>query len=433
MKRVFSLALAALLLAGCTAAPADSGASSAAVTSETSTAQEAETAAAAPSPAAALRPLWLGDEKQYYMNEMVTGELIRYQVADLINHVTEVPCDVEGCAHDSESCPAVFRRGECDRVFVLDDDTLVAFTNNQFPETEDSQVILLDRNCQNRRVAATIPNSSFLSLGYDVASVPYTDGQYLYCSGWQDGYGNQAAMFRVDLETGESSNLLESAPAQGLQFLGALDNQFVFSESDLTYPEPTGDLMADALTAPTGTITHWLFDPYTGEWKAFQTYTSDDGSLDRMYSAIVDGQYYQVDQEAGSISVVDPVTGEAKLITDQYPTDQLQGSFAIQGTVQGWLLFYESPMVHLETGEIREKPNLPDNYWNGSAHQPNIYLNLGDILLVDCRYEPYTRTIIGTDGTPYTTDVEHEYLGLISTEDFLNGVPNYTEVGEYII
>ena len=130
--------------------------------------------------------------------------------------------------------------------------------------------------------------------------------------------------------------------------------------------------------------------------------------------------------------MVDPYTGEARLLTDQYPTDQLQGSFLIQDTVQNWLLFYApAPMVNLQTGEIREKPNLPDNYWNGSSHQPNIYLNLGDTLLVDCRYEPYTRTVVGTDGTPYTIDTEHEYLGLISAEDFLNGVPNYTEVGEY--
>lgn len=437
MKRVFSLALAALLLAGCTAAPADGSASSAAVTAETSTAQEAETTAAAPSSAAVLRPLWLGDEKQYYMNEMVTGELIRYRVADLTNHITDVPCNVEGCAHDSESCPAVFRRGECDRVFVLNDDTLVAFTNNQFSGTEDSQVVLLDRNCQNRRVAATIPNSSFLSLGYDVASVPYTDGQYLYCSGWQDGYGNQAAMFRVDLETGESSNLLESAPAQGLQFLGALDSQFVFSESDLTYPEPTGDLMADALTAPTGTITHWLFDPYTGEWKAFQTYTSEEWNLRLLDVCIVDGQYYFTDRTTGILSVIDSDTGEKTEITDQLPTadrDDHSVDYGIEANLNGWLLFYDLPVIiNINTNEVRQRAYLPDNYWNGSSHQPNIYLNLGDTLLVDCRYEPYTRTIIGTDGTPYTTDVEHEYLGLISTEDFLNGVPNYTEVGEYII
>ena len=41
MKRVFSLALAALLLAGCTTAPADGSASSSTVTTEISTAQEA--------------------------------------------------------------------------------------------------------------------------------------------------------------------------------------------------------------------------------------------------------------------------------------------------------------------------------------------------------------------------------------------------------
>ena len=431
MKRVFSLALAALLLAGCTAAPAPET-NETAGTSATAETPTANTAASGD--AQSLRPLLLGDGKQYYMDEMVTGELIRYRVADLVSHVTEFPCAVEGCTHDSESCPAVFRRGECDRVFVLDDDTLVALTNNQFPETEDSLVVLLDRDCQNRRVAATIPNSNFLSLGYGASDSPYTDGHYLYCFGHKNDQNRSemiSALFRIDTQSGEVTDLLESAPAQDLQFLGALGNQFVFSQSDVTFPEPTGDLIADAAAAPTGTDTHWLFNPYTGEWKVFQTYTSDDGSLSRIYSIIVEGQYYQVDQEAGSVSVVDPVTGEARLLTDQYPTDQLKGSFSIQDVVQGWLLFYESPMVNLETGEIREKPKLPDNYWNGYAHQPNIYLNLGDTLLVDCRYEPYTRTVIGTDGTPYTIDAEHEYLGLISTEDFLSGVPNYTEVGEY--
>lgn len=429
MKRVFSLALAALLLAGCTAAPA-SETSETASTSATMETPAANTAISGDTQS--LRPLQLGDEKQYYMDEMVSGGLIRYRVADLVSHVTEVPCNLEGCAHDSESCPAVFRRGECDRVFVLDDDTLVALTNNQFPETEDSFVVLLDRDCQNRRVVATIPDASFLSLGFGASDCPYTDGQYLYCFGYKNGYGENDALFRIDPESGAVTDLLENAPVQDVQFLGALGTQFVFSQSDVTYPDATGDLMADAPAEPTGTTTHWLFNPYTSEWKVFQTYTSDDGSLTRMYSIIVDGQYYQVDCEAGSVSVVDPDTCEAKLLTDQYPTDQLQGSFTIQGAVQDWLLFYApSPMINLQTGEIREKPNLPDNYWNGSAHQPNIYLNLGDTLLVDCRYEPYTRTVIGTDGTPYTVDTEHEYLGLISAEDFLNGVPNYTEVGEY--
>lgn len=428
MKRVFSLTLAALLLAGCTAAPASEANETASSTATTETSVTATPTADDTQP---LRPLQLGDEKQYYMNEMVTGELIRYWVADLTTHTTAIPCDVAGCTHDSESCPAVFRRGECDRVFVLDDDTLVAFTNNQFPETEDSQVILLDRNCQNRRVVATVSQANFFSLGEDSSFSPYTDGQYLYCLGYTK---DQNTLFRIDTASGTVTDLLGDAPARDLFLLGAVGGQFVFSQSDLTYPDSTVDPDAEAPAEPTGTDTHWLFDPHTGTWTEFRRHTSDDGSLHRMYCAIVDGQYYQIDREAGSISVIDPQTGEATLLTDQYPTDQLQGSYLIQGIVEDWLIFYApSPMVNLQTGEIREKPNLPDNYWNGSAHQPNICLNLGDTLLVDCRYEPYTRTVIGTDGTPYTVDAEHKYLGLISAEDFLNGVPNYTEVGEYVL
>lgn len=431
MKRFFSLALAALLLAGCTAAPADSQNA----TSDTPATAEAPAATTATTAAQTLRPLLLGDEKQYYMDEMVTGELIRYRVADLVNHVTEVPCDVEGCTHDSESCPAVFRRGECDRVFVLDDDTLVAFTNNQFPETEDSLVVLLDRNCQNRRVFTTIPNSCFLSLGYGAADCPYTDGQYLYCPGYKNGYGENEAMFRIDMSSGEVTDLLENAPVQDVRFLGALGSRFVFSQSDVTYPEPTGDLAVDALAAPTGTDTHWLFDPYTNEWKVFQTYSSDDWNLELLDFCIVDGQYYFVDRTAGILSVVDPSTGEKTEITDQLPTadrNDYTAHYLIEANLNDWLLFYDhSILVNEKTKEVRQRAYLPDNYWNGSSHQPNIYLNLGDTLLVDCRYEPYTRTVVGTDGTPYTIDTEHEYLGLISAEDFLNGVPNYTEVGEY--
>lgn len=429
MKRVFSLALAALLLAGCTATPATEESKSAG-TSTTAETPAADTTS--DSGGKTLRPLYAGDEKQYYMYEIVSDELIRYRVADLVNHVTDVPCDVEGCTHDSESCPAVFRRGECDLVFVLDDNALVAFTNNGFPSEEDTQVVLLDRDCQNRRTVANVENAAFVALGGEAGGFPYTDGQYLYCFGYKNGFGEQNSLFRIDTANGEVTDLLENAPVQGLLLMGALDQYFVFFQSDVTYTDPVTDPTATGTEViATGTTTHWLFNPYTDEWKVFQTYSSDDGSLDRMYSIIIDGQYYQIDREVGSVSVVAPDTGEAKLITDQYPVDQLQSHLIIQDKVQDWLLFYESPMVNLETGEIRQKPSLPENYWNGSSHQPNIYLNLGDTLLVDCRYEPYTRTTIGSDGTPYTVDTEHKYLGLISTEDFLNGVPNYTEVGEY--
>ena len=87
MKRVFSLALTALLLAGCTAAPADGNQSSAAVTAETAAAQ-ASTGNGEP-----LRLLQHGDEKQYYFRESVdnTETLLRYRIADLTQYNDYIP------------------------------------------------------------------------------------------------------------------------------------------------------------------------------------------------------------------------------------------------------------------------------------------------------------------------------------------------------
>ena len=429
MKRVFSLALAALLLAGCTAAPTDSSASSSAVTVETSTAQEAESTAATPAPAEALRPLWLGDEKQYYMDEMVTGELIRYRVADLVNHVADVPCDVEGCAHDSESCPAVFRRGECDRVFVLDEDTLVYFGNNAYPETTDSQVVFVDRQCQNPRTVATVTDATFSALGYDNSTSPYTDGTYLYCLGYHGGYGGQTALFRIDPTTGETVDLLENVDVPIDLLLGAIDSKFVLIQFE---QETSPDNSEGFTSAETQRIMHWLFDPATGALQQLASYDTPRGVLDSYTAEILDGTYYQVDWVAGTASTLDPETGEAYRFAENIPAEYREGNHWVDDKVGDWLDFsYPMVMINVKTGEVRQRPALPDNYWNGGAHQPSIHLNLGDTLLVDCRYEPYTRTDIGPDGTPATVETSKGYLGLISAEDFLNGVPNYTEVGEY--
>lgn len=431
MKRVFSLALAALLLAGCTAAPADSSASSAAVTAENSTTQEAETTAATSTPAQPLEPLRVGDEQQYYMTDMLPGGLIRCWTADLKGHQSHVLCDVEGCPHDSLDCPAVFVRGDMDRVFVLDEDTLVYFGNNAFPETSDSPVVFVDRQCQNPRTVATVTDATFSALGYDNSTSPYTDGTYLYCLGYHGGYGGQTTLFRIDPSTGETVDLLENVDVPMNLLLGAVGSKFVLIQFE---QEPSPDNSEGFTSAATQRIVHWLFDPATGALQQLASYDTPRGVLDSYTAEILDGTYYQVDWAAGTASILDPETGEAHLFAENIPAEYREGNHWVDDKVGDWLVFsYPMVMINVKTGEVRQRPVLPDNYWNGGAHQPNIYLNLGDTLLVDCRYEPYTRTIIGTDGTPYTVDVEHEYLGLISTEDFLNGVPNYTEVGEYII
>lgn len=427
MKRVFSLTLAALLLAGCTAAPAGSSDSSAAVTAETSAIQEPESIS--PAPTQPLRPLRVGDERQYYMTEMLSGGLIRYRVADLTTHQTAIPCTIEGCPHDTEDCPATFRRGECDGVYVLDDSTLVAFTNNHFPETQDSSVVFLDRNCQNRRVVATVTDATFDALGDDNATSPYTDGTYLYCLGYHGGYGGKAALFRIDPGTGETVDLLENVDVPIDMLLGAVGSQFILIQFEQEAPPENTE---EFTSATTRRIVHWLFDPATGAIQQLAAYDTPRGVLDSYTAEILEGTYYQVDWTTGTASTLTPETGEAHRFAENIPAAYREGNHWVDDKVGDWLVFsYPMVMINVKTGEVRERPPLPDNYWNGAPHQPRIYLNLGDTLLVDCRYEPYTRIDMGPDGTPATVETSQAYLGLICADDFLNGVPYYTEVGEY--
>ncbi len=421
MKRAFSLALTALLLAGCTAAPAASGSAASTATAETPAA-EAAAPAASTEP---LQPLQLGDEKQYYMVEDVKGNdsLLRYRVADLTDCSERIPCDIAGCTHDSEDCPAVAQRAFGNRLWVLDDNTLLSL---QYSDEDFSTTLtLMNRDCQNRRVLATLD-------GYDLFSsvnATYTDGSALYSYGRQE---NQEGIYRVDLENGKITEVQPFSTVYSLPILGTIGRNFVLKTSDLTYPEPTGDLGADATALPTGTVTHSLLNVDTGEMRELYTYSSDAWNLSNLDAYVVDGQYYQIDRAAGTLSTVDPDTGEVRQISDGLPTadrNTYTSDYQPEAVLHGWMVFYRLPViVNVETGEVRQRIDLPENYWNGYGHQPSIYLQLQDRLLVDCRYEPYTRTGIGTDGTPYTINTERTYLGLISIDDFLNGVPNYTEV-----
>lgn len=426
MKRAFSLALTALLLAGCTAAPTTSGDAAASAAPAPSPAAEntEATAAASTEP---LQPLQPGDEKQYYMAEDVKGNdsLLRYRVADLTDCSERIPCDIAGCTHDSEDCPAVAQRAFGNRLWVLDDNTLLSL---QYSDEDFSTTLtLMNRDCQNRRVLATLD-------GYDLFSsvnAAYTDGSALYSYGRQE---NQEGIYRVDLENGKITEVQPFSTVYSLPILGTIGRNFVLKTSSITYPEPTGDLEADATALPTGTVTHSLLNVDTGEVRELYTYSSDDWNLDTLDAHVVNGQYYQIDRVAGILNTIDPDTGEVRQITDQLPITEpdAYANYMPQAVLDSWMVFYDLPViVNVETGEVRQRAELPETYWNGYGHQPSIYLQLQDRLLVDCRYEPYTRTVLGTDGTPYTVETNHIYLGLISADDFLNGVPNYTEVGEY--
>lgn len=426
MKRVFSLALTALLLAGCTAAPAAGSESSTTVTAETAVAQ-ASTGNGEP-----LRLLQHGDEKQYYRQESLGKDdsMILYHVVDLQTGEDTIPCDVEGCTHDSESCPAVTTQIPSYQPFVLNDSTLLVLSGMN--HSSQSTITLMDRNCQNRRVLKKLE-------GVDLFLDPnhmYTDGDFLYCCGYEKNASLGATLYtiyRIDLSDGTTTNLTQHF--YNFQFMrGTVGRDLVLYQENLTYPDTFGDPTATASSHPTGTKSHVLLNVDTGEVRDFCSYSSDDYVLDRLYFYVIAGQYYWIDSTAGTLSTVDPTTGESRLLTDQLPItepDALSAEYQYQmeANLNGWLVFYDLPLlVNAETGEVRQRADLPENLWNGYGHQPQIFLQLKDRLLVDCRYEPYTRTDLSDDGTPFTTQSDQMYLGLISIDDFLNGVPNYTEV-----
>lgn len=435
MKRVFSLALTVLLLAGCTAAPAGSSESSTVVTAETAAAQ-ASTGNGEP-----LRLLQHGDEKQYYTQESLddSSTMILYHVVDLQSGEDTIPCDVEGCTHDSESCPAVSTDVPAYQPFVLNDTTLVVISvktdfsqigavesspEGSVPLSYDSKILLMDRDCQNRRVLTELDG---VDLFWD-PNILYTDGDFLYCPGSENNVYN---IYRISLSDGTITNLTEHF--QTSQFMiGVIGRNYVLQQENLTYPDPSTDVAIDGWPETTGTISHVLMNVDTGETRLLKSYSSDERNLDLLDACVVDGQYYTVDRNSGTLCTVASDTGEEHLITDQLPTagrDDHFANYRIEANFNGWLVFYNQPIVvNAETGEVRQRADLPENYWNGYGHQPQIFLQLKDRLLVDCRYESYTRTDISDDGSPYTTQTEQMYLGLISIDDFLSGVPNYTEV-----
>lgn len=420
MKRAFSLALTALLLAGCTAAPAASGSAASTATAETPAA-EAAAPAASTEP---LQPLQPGDEKQYYLIEPANADqtLERFRIVDLTTGENTIPCDVEGCTHDSEDCPAVWSRETWDfgvSAWVLDEDTLLIASSTSAPKTI---YYFADRNCQNLTPIATVEDAAGIAQ-------QCTDGTSLYFL--MSIEGGTYKICRLSLADGSQTVLWEGAE---YPVPGVIGRNYVLKTSDLTDPAPTGDPDTGVMPLPTGTVTHNLLNVDTGEVRELYTYSSDDWNLDPLDAYVVNGRYYQIDRVAGTLNTIDPATGEVRQITDQLPATApgTYANYMPQAVLDSWMVFYDLPVtVNVETGEVRQRAELPENFWNGYGHQPSIYLQLKDRLLVDCRYEPYTRTDPGTDGTPYTVETNHIYLGLISACDFLNGVPNYTEVGEY--
>lgn len=413
------LALAALaLLAGCAAQPA-------------APAQTAESAAPAAAAAAAadlppLHRLQRADEDEFVQLEMITdpnGEYrARLWVTDLDTGRCAVPCTVQGCTHDSSACPGVLPWLYSGMAYILNEETLLYPGSGQF--------CVSGRRGEDFRTLLNIPY-----LLYE----QYTDGQYLYLA-QQLPYPETPAccqLLRIDPHSGSYTVLATfEGEADQLQAAGRelLLNLFAYDPNAAATSSATTRRWCMAVNADTG--------------ESRLLYDYDPRSEECPLGTPVEGTAYLFDETARVLTGRDIAGGETVWQSDAFPAPALAGevaeSFQPVRVLDGWLeVNYGcypaqggegvsfSYLVNLESGEVRRKPDLPELVWNGYGHQPTVYAQLKDQLLVACRAEPYTYTAYGQDGSPYTVHSERLRLGLITYRDYLNGTPNYRELEAY--
>ena len=150
----------AALLAGCAAGSqrAENAPGS------TETAAQAETAEAGVAPGGALHMLGQSDGRAFYQGQAAGEELGRLWVTDLAAGQTAPACTLEGCAHDTDGCPAAYPWPGTSEVLALDGGWLL------YPGPE--KLYISDTDGANFRELAAVDSVDFQSY--------CSDGTYLY-------------------------------------------------------------------------------------------------------------------------------------------------------------------------------------------------------------------------------------------------------------
>lgn len=408
--------LLAAMLAGC--APAPAGGAPAPQTAETAPAAQTEAEAETAPP---LQRLTSADETGYVQCKAITdadgqfwGQL---WVTDFSTGRCAVPCPVEGCPHTTADCPGVLPWLYTGEVLILNEDTLLYTGSEQF--------CVSGRNGEDFRTLLPV---------YSPAPALYTDDRYLYLLN-QLVYPRDTPVYQ----------LLQVDPATG---------------SSTVLGSCRGDLADLYAAGRTLVVTLYGYDPYAASTSSSVTlqqriaWDLDTGAQRTLESPVFDTEtavgcgtvgdtIYAFDPESRVLTGYGLLDGARRLQSDPFPAPVYEApadeNLSAVRRLGDWLeLEYScfsrdrseqtsfSYLVELKTGQVRRKPDLPELVWNGYGHQPTVYAQLQDRLLVDCRAEPYDYVEYGQDGAPYTIHSDRRYLGLITYEDYLSGTPDYT-------
>ena len=421
MKSIPILLASLLLLAGCTA-PAQSTASAPAETAATQ----------APANVGDVHMLTnLYDGGQYRkLSTPYYPDCVRK--IDYATATAQSMCQISGCRHDSESCPAYSYA-----VFYQDGDVLL----HPYCVYSDGK---LDREVLSRytpdATAAPLFTLSAHTADFGISDdCLAADDQYYYfvasttlvgtgpiCKGspaqipdaapGEPVTGEGDFLFRADKSTGELTNLadlgsvLEDTSYWYLATAGEQKLYFYGTAKSDDFPRVS------------------CYDLVSQEYTMLPEYSDKNGFF-------ADGYYLKLDTLQGTLTAIDPITGQSTLLTDAFPI----GEDLIYTATQfrdGWVLGYSSydgedwishQFFRAPDGTLTELPQ--QMYCDARGTTPVNILDIQNgLVFLQYAYDTVPVSSYDYEGNPYTYDTYLPVYGIIPLQELLAGSQNYREL-----
>lgn len=421
MKRIPLLLASLLLLAGCTA-PAQSTAST-----------PTETAAAqAPASAGDVHMLTNRYDGGQYRTLITPYYPDCVRKIDYATATAQSMCQISGCQHDSESCPA-YGSG----VFYQDGDVLLHPYRVNSDGKPDREVL--------SRYAPDATAAPLFTLSAHTADFDISDG----CLAADDQYYYFVAS-TVLTATGSVS---EGSPAQ---IPDAAPGEPVTGEGDFLFraDKSTGELTNLADLGSVLEDTSYWYLATAGEQKLYfyGTAKSDDFPRVSCYDLVsqeytmlpeysdkngffADGYYLKLDTLQGTLTAIDPITGQSTLLTDAFPIGE---DLIYTATLfrDGWVLGYSSydgedwishQFFRAPDGTLTELPQ--QMYCDARGTTPVNILDIQNgLVFLQYAYDTVPVSSYDYEGNPYTYDTYLPVYGIIPLQELLAGSQNYREL-----
>ena len=150
---------------------------------------------------------------------------------------------------------------------------------------------------------------------------------------------------------------------------------------------------------------------------------------------LADGYYLQLDTLQGTLTAIDPITGQSTLLTDAFPIGE---DLIYTATLfrDGWVLGYSSydgedwishQFFRAPDGTLTELPQ--QMYCDARGTTPVNILDIQNgLVFLQYAYDTVPVSSYDYEGNPYTYDTYLPVYGIIPLQELLAGSQNYREL-----